>query len=143
MTLMPNETVTTLPAVEKARGKVVTFGLGLGYFTYMASLKDEVESVTVVELSPDVISLFEEHILPQFEKRDKIKIICADAFDFAENTMKQGDFDFVFADFWHDVGDGRELYLKMKEYENKFRDTEFTYWLEDTIKCYLDRDLWP
>ncbi|MBE6562860.1 MAG: hypothetical protein E7660_03895 [Ruminococcaceae bacterium] len=143
MTLMPNETVTTLPAVKKAHGKVVTFGLGLGYFTYMASLKEEVESVTVVELSSDVISLFEEHILPQFENRDKVKIICADAFDFAENTMKPGDFDFVFADFWHDVGDGRELYLKMKEYEKNFPETEFTYWLEDTIKCYLDRDLWP
>ena len=29
MTLMPNETVTTLPAVAAAHGRVVTFGLGL------------------------------------------------------------------------------------------------------------------
>ncbi len=143
MTLMPNETVTTTPAVKKSRGNVLTFGLGLGYFAYMASEKEEVKSVTVVELSPDVISLFEEFILPQFPNRNKIKIICADAFDFTKNRMKDGDFDFIFADFWRDVGDGRDLYLRMKEYEPNFPKTEFAYWLEDSIKCYLDKELWP
>jgi hypothetical protein len=47
MTLMPNETVTTLPAVYRSHGRVVTFGLGLGYFAYRAALRREVESVTV------------------------------------------------------------------------------------------------
>lgn len=143
MTLMPNETVTTLPAVYAAKGKVVTFGLGLGYFTYMVSQKDDVSSATVVELSHDVIELFEKFILPQFPNREKIRIVCGDAFDFIENTMNPKDFDFGFADFWHDVSDGREHYLRLKEYEKKFPNTQFTYWLEDTIKCYLDRDLWP
>lgn len=143
MTLMPNETVTTLPAVRAANGKVLTFGLGLGYFTYMTSQKENVSSVTVVELSRDVIKLFEEFILPQFPNRDKIKIVCDDAFGFIENSMKNEDFDFVFADFWHDVSDGREHYLRLKEYEKNFPNTKFTYWLEETIKCYLDRDLWP
>jgi hypothetical protein len=48
----------------------------------------------------------------------------------------------VFADIWHDAGDGREPYLKMKEYETRFPDIEFDFWLEDTIKCYLDESLW-
>ncbi len=143
MTLMPNETVTTLPAVEKARGKVLTYGLGLGYFPFMTSRKEEVTSVTIVERSADVIKLFEEYILPQFPHKDKIRVICADAFVYAKEQMPAEGYDFVFADIWHDVGDGRELYLKMKELERLSPDTEFTYWLENTIRCYLATELWP
>ncbi len=143
MTLLPNETATTLPAVGRARGRVVTYGLGLGYFAYRASEKDEVSSVTVVERSPDVIALFEEYILPQFPKKEKIKIVCSDAFDYAEKEAPCEKFDFAFADFWHDAGDGRDLMLKMKEYEKYSPGCGFSYWLEDTINCYLDRDLWP
>jgi hypothetical protein len=143
MTLMPNETVTTLPAVHEAKGKVLTFGLGLGYFAYMASEKPEVESVTVVELSEDAISLFNTYILPQFAYKEKVTVIQDDAFHFAETRISSGQYDFVFADFWHDVGDGKELYLKMKEYEKYSPNTRFTYWLENTILCYLDKNLWP
>lgn len=143
MTLMPNETVTTLPAVAQAKGKVLTYGLGLGYFAFMASEKEDVSSVTVVERSEEVIELFRTHILPQFPQRDKIRVICADAFDYAKNVMPLEQYDFVFADIWHDVGDGRELYLKMKEFEHLSPDTEYTYWLEDTIRCYLTKELWP
>ena len=59
---------------------------------------------------------------------------------FAKETEK---YDFVFADFWHDAGDGRDLMLKMKEYEKYSPESEYMYWLEDTINCYLDRELWP
>lgn len=143
MTLLPNETVTTLPAVGKSRGKVLTYGLGLGYFAFMASEKPEVTSVTVVEHSPEVIGLFESLILPQFPHREKIRVLCADAFDYAQKEMPGERYDFVFADIWHDVGDGKELYLRMKQFEHLSPDTEFTYWLEDSIRCYLAPELWP
>lgn len=143
MTLLPNETVTTLPAVEQARGRVLTYGLGLGYFAFMASEKPEVSSVTVVERSPDVIELFQSFILPQFPQRGKIRVICADAFDYAQKEMADERYDFVFADIWHDVGDGKELYLRMKQFEPLSPDTQFAYWLEDSIRCYLARELWP
>jgi hypothetical protein len=143
MTLMPNETITTLPAVHEAKGRVLTYGLGLGYFAYMAAEKPEVESVTVVELSGDAISLFEACILPQFAHKEKVKVIRDNAFHFAETRMSEGNYDFVFADIWHDVGDGKDLYLKMKEYEKYSPGTRFTYWLEKTILCYLDKNLWP
>lgn len=141
MTLQPNEMTTTAPAVRAAHGRVLTFGLGLGYFAYHASEKENVESVTVVDISADVIDLFESQILPQFPHREKIRLVCEDAFSFADSKLA-GNFDFVFADIWHDAGDGKELYLRMKEYEKKCPGTEFTYWLEDTIRCYLDKDLW-
>lgn len=142
MTLMPNEIVTTRPAVRDATGRVLTFGLGLGYFAYEASEKESVESVTVVELRRDAAELFNKYILPQFPKREKIKVICGDAFEFADEKMKDGEYDFVFCDIWHDASDGRGLYLRMKEYEKKFPSAKFSYWLEDTINCYLDKELW-
>lgn len=142
MTLMPNETVTTDPAVGRAFGKVVTFGLGLGYFALEASQKENVESVTVVELSSDAISLFKDNILPQFPHKEKIRIINEDAFEYAKKHLAAEGFDFVFADIWHDVGDGKDMYLRMREFEKLSPKTEFSYWLEDSIKCYLDMSLW-
>ena len=143
MTLMPNETVTSKQAIEKSHGKVLTFGLGLGYFAYMAARKSEVESVTVVDLSADAIALFEQNLLPQMECRDKIKVVHADAFAFAEQHYPRDEFDFVFADIWHDVSDGKDLYLRFKQLERLNGRTEYTYWLENSIKCYLDDTLWP
>lgn len=142
MTLMPNETVTTDPAVSRAFGKVATFGLGLGYFALEASQNDNVESVTVVELSSDAISLFKENILPQFPHSEKIRIVNEDAFEYAEKYLASEGFDFVFADIWHDVGDGKDMYLRMKEFEKLSPKTAFSYWLEDSIECYLDMSLW-
>ena len=141
MTLQPNEMTTTAPAVAAAAGRVLTFGLGLGYFAYHASEKPEVSSVTVVDISEDVIQLFRTHILPQFPHKEKIRLVKADAFDFAEHQMA-GNFDFAFADIWHDAGDGTALYLKMREIAARHPAIRFTYWLEDTIKCYLDKSLW-
>ena len=141
MTLLPNETVTTRPAIDKASGRVLTFGMGLGYFAYHAAMKEEVTSVTVVDLSEDVLSLFREIILPQIPNGHKIKLVCRDAFDFAETEMA-GNFDFVFADIWHDAGDGIDPYLRMKAWEKRFPDIRFSFWLEDTLKCYLDTTLW-
>lgn len=145
MTLLPNETVTTLPAVEASYGRVLTYGLGLGYFAYTAARKESVCSVSVVEKSENAIALFESVIRPLFpaDTAEKIKIIRDDAFHYAENEMPKHGYDFVFADIWRDVGDGRELYLKMKNYEGSCPGTSFRYWLEDTIACYLDDGLWP
>ncbi len=135
MTLMPNEIVTTRPAVEASRGDVLTFGLGLGYFAFSAARKPEVDSVTVCELSAEVISLFQEFILPQFPEKEKITIVNADAFDFAAEGMTR--FDTVFCDIWHDPSDGVPLYLRMKEYEAKNPGPDYHYWLEKTLQLYV------
>ncbi len=139
MTITPHEIRTTMPAVKRARGKVATYGLGLGYFAYMASEKPEVDSVTVIELDERVIKLFKEYILPQFPCKDKIEIINTDAFEFAKNKAPKAGFDFVFADTWHDPSDGIEMYKKFKELEALCPDTEFCYWIEYTLKYYMEQ----
>ena len=137
MTVTPNEINTMKKAIDGAFGNALTFGLGLGYYTYMVSLKDNVNSITVVERDTEVISLFKKFILPQFENPQKVRIVCSDAFDFADNNFKNGGFDHIFTDLWHDPSDGMELYLKMKEREPLCPSAVFEYWIEKTIKLYL------
>lgn len=133
MAIKPNEIETMKPHIEKISGDVCVFGLGIGYFAYMASEKSEVKSVTVIERDSSVIKLFEKHILPQLANKDKIKIVKSDAFEYAKKVMPKEKFDFAFVDLWHDASDGVELYIKMKKLEAKNGSTEFLYWIEKTL----------
>ncbi len=137
MTMMPNELVTQREPIKKAKGRVCTYGLGLGYFAFMCARKDEVERVTIVELDDNVITLFKEMLLPNFVNPEKIEIIKADAFEFAENEAPKRDFDYIFADIWHDPSDGVEAYKKFKELEHLCPNTKFDYWIEKTLKLYM------
>ena len=139
MMITPNEINTMKAPLEKMKGRIVTFGLGMGYFAYMASLKEEVTEITVVEKDPAVIELFEEFILPQFENADKIKLVCADAFEYAEAQMEKECFDCAFTDIWRDASDGLDLYVKMKKFEDRSPRTRFEYWVETTILSTLRR----
>lgn len=137
MLVTPNEVETIRPAIQAAHGRVVTFGLGLGYFPYMASLKDNVDEIVVVERDPKVIDLFEQYILPQFSRREKIHPVCMDAFGYLDDVMPTERFDYVYADIWHDAGDGVPLYLRFNKYEERFPETIFDYWIEQTMLSYL------
>ena len=130
MTLTPVDLDTCDEAIDAARGKVVTFGLGLGYYAYMVSEKEEVESVTVVEKNDNVIKLFESQILPSFTHKEKIHIVKADAFEFAEKVMPAENFNYAFVDTWRDASDGLPMYEKMKALEHLSPNTEFSYWIE-------------
>ena len=133
MTLTPVDLDTSDEAIERAHGKVVTFGLGLGYYAYMVSCKESVESITVVEKSEDVIALFKEFILPQFSHPEKVKIVNADAFEYAKHTMPAESFDVAFVDTWRDASDGAPMYERMKALEHLSPNTEFLYWIENFL----------
>lgn len=133
MTVTPNEIATMKEAVSRARGTVVAFGLGLGYFAHMASEKGEVSRVVVIERDEEVIRLFKEELLPQFSRAGKIEIVSADAFDFVQRGMDGRRPDFAFVDLWHDVSDGIGPYLRMKKLEGRYPDTEFCYWIERSL----------
>ena len=140
MAVKPNEIRTMEKAIAAARGRVLTFGLGLGYFAFMASQKEEVVEVTVVDDSADVIALFLRHVLPQFPHVAKVSVTRRDAFRYVvENgfTTRRGDeADTVFVDLWHDVGDGLPLYRRMRDLQPAHSRAQFFYWIEDTMKCY-------
>jgi SAM-dependent methyltransferase len=137
MTITPNEVETMREPIAKCRGRVLTLGLGLGYFAFHASQKSEVERVVVVERSRDVIEIFKTYLLPQFPNADKIEIVEADAFQYMEEKMPHDNFDYVFADLWHDASDGLEMYRKLKKYEVLAPKTEFDYWIEPSLLSLL------
>lgn len=135
MLITPNEIETMEEPINASFGNVLTYGLGLGYFAYMVSLKENVESVTIIECDSEIISLFQKYILPQFEFKNKIHIILSDAYEYAQKDIE---YDYVFVDIWHDPTDGVEAYLKFKKLEK--RNTKYAYWIEDTLKYYIEEE---
>ncbi len=141
MTLTPVDIDTSREAIDAAAGRVVTFGLGLGYYAYMASEKPTVTSVTVIEKSPDIIRLFKRHILPKFPNKEKILIIESDAFEYAEHVMPAENFDIAFVDTWRDASDGAPMYKRMKALEKLSPNTKFLYWIENFLISRLRASL--
>lgn len=136
MSLSPNEIETMDLPIKAVKGKVLVLGLGLGYFAYMASIKEEVKDVYVVEMDKDIINIFKENILPKFEYKEKIHIIKDDAFHFIESVNDE-DYDYIFSDLWHDVGDGCDMYLDLKSRLDTFKYTRCLYWIEESIVTQL------
>ena len=134
MTATPNEINTIRPAAEAAHGRVLTLGLGLGYFAFHALLNPRVERVTAVERSADAIRLFRERILPAFPRPERLTILQADAFAAAPALYQSGQYDFVFADLWHDAADGLPMYERLKHME--VPGPEYRYWIEKTLEFY-------
>lgn len=119
---------TNDPYAKKAHGNVVTFGLGIGYFIYMAALNENVESITVIERSKEVIELFDQ-IKNQFPNK-KINIINGDAFDyFNEQYLKQ--FDYIYVDIYQNNNDGRIMIEKLLEQYLPPYD-KCNFWIENS-----------
>jgi len=139
MCITPHEIETMEKSIEEARGNVLVFGLGLGYFPYMISSKTNVRSITIIEKDKNAIELFTKHILPQFRFKDKIKIVESDAFEYLKNNDISSNFNYSFVDLWHNVDDGISLYLQFKKLTKDNEITYFSYWIETSLLVYLRR----
>ena len=131
MSLNPNEIETMKPFIKNAKGNVLVLGLGMGYVPFMMALKPEVKSITIVEKDPDIISLFNTLIYPNFKNKEKIKIVEDDAINF---VRKQNKFDYIFADLWHSPEDGLSLFAQLKRI-----DRNIDCWLEVSMYALLRR----
>ena len=136
MSLNQHEIRTMETPIALARGKVLTLGLGLGYFAFMASNKEEVKEVHIVEMDLELIQLFNKYLLPLFPHQGKIHIHKADAYHFI-NDIVDGEYNFIFSDLWQDVGDGVISYLKLKNSFVHYKKTTCSYWIEGSILSYL------
>ncbi|MEE8808061.1 MAG: hypothetical protein SOI44_06555 [Lactimicrobium sp.] len=126
----PSEAFTNDPCAEKAQGKVLTLGLGIGYFLFMACRNPNVKEITVIEHSQPVIDMFNTYLLPQFPKHVPIHIIQSDAYK-AWNKEYLDQFDYIYADIWQSSDDGLQAITKLLEqYEPPFDKTDF--WIEDS-----------
>lgn len=138
MSITPYEIETMRQPIQAAKGKVLTFGLGLGYFAFRCLLKEGVTEVTVVEKDQAVIELFKKELLPFFPNKDKLKIVNTDAYDFIKEG-KTKEFDYLFIDLYHDEQDGIDFYLKMSKMLDEGLKTSF--WIEGSLIVYCRRVL--
>ena len=139
MSTDPNELNTMKQPIRDAKGHVLAFGLGLGYFSLMTALKEETKDVTIVEYDPEIISIFKKHILPLFPYKEKIHIVEGDAFEFTRKNNLEDD-DYLFIDIWHNAEDGLPMYLRFKKLL-KNKNIKVSYWLEKSILAMYRRCL--
>ena len=78
-------------------GKVLVMGLGLGCAVQIVLSRPEVEHVTVVEISPDVLHLVGTHLLKEYEGR--LTLVLGDAFKYKPPKGER------YSAVWHDIWD--------------------------------------
>ena len=128
----PMEYETNIDAIRKATGDVLECGLGIGMFTYYASRKKEVKSITVVELEKDVIDL----VYPSV-KNKKTSIINSDAIEFLMSTEKK--FDMIHIDIWADITPYKSFEPILKLAKTKLKPNGIaSCWLDDNWKKIIN-----
>ena len=81
-------------AVANAKGSCLLNGLGIGMVLKNILLKPEVEDVTVVEISQDLIDIVSPHY-----NDSRVTFICSSAFDYKPPKGKR------YQMVWHDIWD--------------------------------------
>jgi len=89
------ERISNTGIVHCARGHVLIAGLGLGMIVHPIAAKREVESITIVELSPHVIKLVAT-TLPK-----KAKVVEGDIFEWKPPVGTK--YDTIYFDIWPDI----------------------------------------
>ena len=113
MSNSPMEYNTNKSFIDKAKGRVLINGLGLGMVLSEILKKDTVESVTVIERSQDVINL----TAPSFTHDPRVNIVHACAFEY---TPEEGAiFDVVWHDIWTYICP--DNLKEMKKLEEKYK----------------------
>jgi len=97
MTDSPQEVSQMIEPLDELYGDVLVGGLGLGVFTHLLSLQDDVSEVTTVERDQNIIDLVDKHIVTD-------EIVCNDLFEFLKNTP-DGRYESGFFDIWQPTGE--------------------------------------
>lgn len=126
----PCEMLATQNHIDTAKGKVLTLGLKIGYFVYLAGLKDDVSEITVVEEDEQIIGFFNENILPQFDEktRNKIKVLKYNPIEYLK-FLPDGEFDLCFVNLWAKHTDTKH-YCQLMKIHNKFKKMKMDYYKE-------------
>lgn len=138
MSVEPREINTFAHFIDEATGNVILVGCGIGYTAYMLSQKEDVKSITIVELNEDILKLFEENILPQFPNKDKITTVNAEGISYLKTADLQQT-DYVNVDVWYDTADMIYPYLRCLEVDFANPQTKFSYWIEDELQSDIQK----
>lgn len=96
----------------EANGDVLIGGLGLGMVVLAVQVKEEVRSITVVEIHQEVIDL----VVPQLPLNDNVSVICGDILEWY--PPKGVKYDTIYFDIWNSVC--ADNYEEMKKLHRRF-----------------------
>lgn len=120
--------------INKANGKVLIAGLGLGLVIYNIIDKDEVKEITVIENNQDVIDLVSDKF-----QNPKLTIICDDIYEWNHNKVK---YDTIYFDIWSDVSEDNLADIRKLHNRYKFilnRDNP-DCWMDSWMKKFLQNE---
>lgn len=138
MSLIPHEINTMKQSILEAEGNVLVLGLGLGYYPYMIHQKNNVKKVDIIEFDQQIINIFNQNLLPIFEKPKKINVIKDDVYHYL-NNHDISEYDYVFVDIYHNASDGIDHYFKIRHIASKYPGTKFCFWIENSLLCLVRR----
>lgn len=103
---------TNKPFLWKANGNVLIGGLGLGMILLAVQAKEEVNSVTIVEIHQEIIDL----VASQLPLNGKVEVVHGDIFEWY--PPKGIKYDTIYFDIWDNIcGDN---YEEMKKLHRRF-----------------------
>lgn len=140
MTDLPIEQQQHRNALSRMRGDVLVGGLGLGLAANWLAASPEVESVTVVEISKEVVHLVGPHLR---DPRGKIRVVRQDLFKYLKGHRIS--FDWAFYDIWQSDGEGTffETVCPLRKASIPFvEDSRVVCWNEDVMRGQLAMSLW-
>lgn len=126
MSNTPMELMTCRVSVDKAKGRVLVGGLGMGIVLEAMLRKPEVEQIVVVERDAQLLRLVGKH----YRKEPKIKLVQCDLFEYEPD----GKFDFGWYDIWNDVSDGNLDSMSKLKAKFKSRVKSQACWAENLCK---------
>lgn len=126
------ERISNREFIEKANGRVLIAGLGIGLILKNILDKKSVGEIVIIEKYKDVIDL----VAPKF-KSNKITIIHADIFDW--KPPKGEKFDTIYFDIWPEITSGNLKEIKFLH--NRFKNFKAPgAWMNSWMKEYLQKE---
>lgn len=143
MSLSPHEIESQELGCRYAYGHTVVMGLGMGWVAINIALNPTVERVTVIELDPEVIELFDHSQaisgLPE-DIRNKLEIVQADALQWQPDSPV----DFLYADIWRCLEEPQTLDDVRRMQANVQAETIYFWGQELAIHVLVDHiGSWP
>lgn len=131
----PMERLSNRRFVERANGRVLIAGLGIGMIIQAILNKEDVTEVLVIEKYQDVIDL----VAPKFNDT-RLKIVCADIDEF--RLPKEDKYDTIYFDIWADIS--TENLDHIKKLHNKFKNSinkvNPKFYMNSWMKEYLQAE---
>ncbi len=141
MTVEPHEILTHDTRAKYVKGNVLLLGCGLGYTAFRLAQEDQVKSIDIVELSPDVKKLYDDNVRGITPNNYKINdIILADAIEYLYTTNLEK-YNHIDVDIWRDTLDMTYPYLKCLALEDRYPNIQFTYWIENSFYNNLQTEI--